>query len=535
MPQTDYPLVHKPFLGIMIFLAMLLISVGVVVQYFSRPTDLQSHASAAPMSTPLYGVTSPFNHQIPATAIYTLDTSFGSFRQVYSDYSVPIYRLTQPLPSLVTITNNYSGRIVNWPIPTTAVPATGSDHHLAVVDPTLNVIDEMWDASWSGTANMTAGGMQHFALNGNGISNPINQTVTASGFAVSGGMVVKEDFTNPLTGQLDPTLSINHALSAALPNKIISNGGFVAPAVAGEVSSGGKVNAGVIPLGALYAIPKSVNVDALNVNPLSKALLRAARDYGIYINDTNAAADYNSKPVGTIRIEPGLTDQVFGQNSDNLISTVQADVYSVIAQYGIDRVTGVDFSYVNNTPQVLPSPSPVPSPTPLSSTVPVSSPVPLSSPTSQQQIVSLLPSQAATVRMTSPKTAYPTSSLLKIGGGSGDLTYLVFPLQNVPKATLASATLQFTVNNPSTLVQTIKSVVTTWSNPLTYNSRPQFGAVLQTFSGASKTGVFSVDVTKVVQAALGQPWSIGFDGSTGDALWFNSTTTTTPPRLILKY
>ncbi|PWT71328.1 MAG: hypothetical protein C5B59_18300 [Bacteroidetes bacterium] len=349
----------------------------------------------AASSIPIFGPTAPFNHQIPAGATYTVETRIGSFRQVYTDYSIPLYRIFPPLPALVTVTNTYSGRTAQWPIPTTAQPATGDDHHLGVISTSENELYEMWDAVWAGTTQINAGGMKDFPLNGTGISNPTYQKVTAAGFAVSAGAVLREDFTDPATGQLNPTLSINHALAAAIPNALIQNNGFVAPAVGGE--SG---DTGDIPLGALYAIPKSVNVDALQIHPLSKALLRAARDYGIYINDSNAAAQYNNKDTATIRIEPGLTDSLFGQASDDLIPTVQQDIYTVVAQYGLYRVTGVDFSYVN---QPVPTGSPV-SPTatlPVQPTVtvrPTATPIP--------SVVPTIPNP--TILIATPTPPHPT-------------------------------------------------------------------------------------------------------------------------------
>ena len=309
------------------------------------PTGTATPAPS-PTTTPtvgerLYGDQSPFNQIIPASATYTRDDRIGSFRQVYEEWSMPIYRLgANENPASVQVVNTYSNRTHNWPIPTYAQPATADDHHLGVIDPKNNLIYEFWDAQWQGTSRINAGGMKDFPLNGDGISNPTNHRVTASGFAVTAGMVVREDFTVPSTGQLNSNLSIDHALTMAIPYQLLKRGAFIPPAVGGESLSDA---VGDIPLGERYALPRNLDVDSLNVHPMTKALLRAARDYGIFVNDRNASAQYRNKYVGTIRFEPGLTQDLFGTSSDDLVDVIQSQVFDVINQHGLYRVTGISY------------------------------------------------------------------------------------------------------------------------------------------------------------------------------------------------
>lgn len=285
----------------------------------------------------LWSATSPFNQPIPADATYVREDRIGSFKPNEEEWSAPIYRVPQgQTHPTVRVVNRYSGRVENWPIPTYATPTTQADHHMVVMYPANNVIYEFWDAAWSGTTTINAGGMKDYPLNGPGITNNSSQRVIAAGFALTAGMGVREDFTNP-DGSLNNTLQIKHALTMSL-NSALINTSYVSPAVGGEEAGRGGANG--IPMGARYALPRNLNVDALNVHPLTKTLLRAARDYGIFVNDGNGTPQFNGKHVGAFRFERGLAQQLYGQNTDVLDDIVRSEIYNVIAANGIYRVNG---------------------------------------------------------------------------------------------------------------------------------------------------------------------------------------------------
>jgi hypothetical protein len=343
------------------------------------------------LSTTLFGPSSPFNQRIPDRAIYTQETRIGAFRQGYEEWSMPIYRVPpgQTYP-LVRITNRYSGRTADWPIPTYAVPASGDDHHLAVLYAEKNVIYEMWDARWIDAQHIEVGGMNIFPLDGSGISDPPHYRVTASGFARSAGMVIREDFINPATGQLDPNQIIDHALAMSLPSDLVTKDAYTAPAVGGESEGRGGQNG--IPLGTHFALPRNLDVDSLNVHPYTKALLRAARDYGLYVSDTNGAALYNNKFVGVIALEPGVAQEMFGVSGDALVEQVQREVFGVIATYGIYQVTDSSTVLLQSAAPVAVAPTIAPSAT-LTAT-----------PTA-----TITPTETLTATPTIPPTATPTT------------------------------------------------------------------------------------------------------------------------------
>lgn len=293
---------------------------------------LPTSANATGMA--VFSPTSIWNQRIPAHATYTIETRIGSFRPMAEDWAAPIYRIApgQTYP-LVQVENYFSGRIEIWPIPTFALPSTTSDHNMVVLYPDVSY--EFWDAHWVDATHISAGGMVAFWLDGAGISDPPNQRVSASGFSILAGVVVREDFTTD-AGQLDPNAVIDHPLTMALPGAVIS-ADYIPPAVGGEVS--GQAGTSGIPMGALFALPPDLDVDSLDVLPYTKALLRAARDYGVYACDANGTPLIDGKAVGTLRIEPGLYQAVYGLPGRAVADQIQREVAAVIAQYGLYLVT----------------------------------------------------------------------------------------------------------------------------------------------------------------------------------------------------
>jgi hypothetical protein len=283
-------------------------------------------------SRSFFGSQSPFRKMISADAKYTKEGRIGSVRPSLEAYSIPIYRVGSKAVPNVKVVNRYSNRTVEWPIPTDAVPSSGVDHHIAIIKG--GTIYEMWDATWQGSSSISAGGMKDFSLAGDGISHPANQRVTAAGFSGLAGMIVKEDFLNA-EGKFQQNPVISHAINVSLPHALIQKNSFIAPAVGGESHED---NTGSIPLGARYALPKDLDVDALDVHPFVKSLARAVRDYGFYVGDRNDAKQYKGSYVATFKVEPGVFQSVYGVSNDQFYLTVQAQFYQVIEKYGLFRV-----------------------------------------------------------------------------------------------------------------------------------------------------------------------------------------------------
>lgn len=283
---------------------------------------------------------SPLRRPLSGVTYGIRDTRIGSMRQGEEQWQVPIYRpsecASQPL---VTIDNRYSSRFEYWPIPTYARPATAADAHLGVVCPDMNEYYEMWEASWQSNTLIVAGGMVDYNLDGNGITARSNHRTTAAGIAMGNGIVSREDFTDPTTGMIDITITrINHALNISLPARLLSTT-FIAPAVGGEES--GSAGANGIPMGAIFAFPPDVDIDAIpNLHPFTRLILHAAQDYGMYVTDGNgSAANPDGSGNANVRVETGLLQTLYGVTNDSLMSRIQSETRSVISQYGIYRIT----------------------------------------------------------------------------------------------------------------------------------------------------------------------------------------------------
>jgi hypothetical protein len=362
---------------------------------------------------------SPMRNTIPANAVYTRDDRIGSFRNSYEQWECPTYRVpaNQSNP-LVTITNTSSGRVEKWPIPTYALPATGDDMHLCVINLSNKMVYEFWEAVWVNSTTMRAGGMVSFPMNSTGVSNPIYYRVTASGFSNTIGMVKREDFMNATTGQLELNSNtvVRHALTMAVHWNLLGKNTYVAPAVGGEILGTNTGSSG-IPMGALFALPRNLNIDTLNVDPFVKVILRAARDYGIYISDGSGTAKYNGKDAGILEIETGLMPLLYGSgtSNDSFLDTVQAQTYAVVQQYGLYRVTAGTGPVPTNTvaPTVTPTRTPTPTltrtPTPIPPTATFTrTPTPITPTATFTRTPTPLPATATFTRTPTPLPATAT-------------------------------------------------------------------------------------------------------------------------------
>lgn len=293
---------------------------------------------------------------VPANATRTRATNIGSFRPGYEEWQAPVYRVPAgDVYPLVRVTNTYSGRVENWEIPTWAVPADEDDAHMAVINMNTGMVYEFWAAEWQGTTAIRAGGMVAFPINGTGTSNPPNRRVTASGFANTNGSIMLEDFYNPATGSYT-VQPIGHALTMNLPASVLSTG-YVSPAIGGEEA--GSAGSNGYRMGERFALPANLNVDALNVHPFVREILRAARDYGVYVGDGSGSAAYQGLAAGTIEVEPGLVNRMFGLQHNDFLNTIQSQTYSIVQQYGLWRITGGTTVPATSTPIVTNTSIPV--------------------------------------------------------------------------------------------------------------------------------------------------------------------------------
>jgi hypothetical protein len=102
--------------------------------------------------------------------------------------------------------------------------------------------------------------------------------------------------------------SIEHALACTFPAALLAPR-VVFPATAFDMNDGYK---GTVPMGALLALPASLDLSSLKLSPGGLVIARAAQRYGIYVVDRGGEgvtlkADQHAKDAVTPAIRDDLT------------------------------------------------------------------------------------------------------------------------------------------------------------------------------------------------------------------------------------
>jgi hypothetical protein len=195
-------------------------------------------------------------------------------------YSHPVYRASVLDPVATVRMSN--GATAQYRIPNSARPCAGSDANLHVVDPTGRWLDESWHMSGE-NPSWTSGYHRTTDLFGSGFGTGVR----ASGASAAGGLIRRWELDRG---------SIRHALALAITGAQLRRGP-VWPAT-GEDGNAASTYSGPVPMGALVAIPRGVDVNALGLSPIGVVLARAMQDYGVFVVDrTDGAIALYAEPV----------------------------------------------------------------------------------------------------------------------------------------------------------------------------------------------------------------------------------------------
>jgi hypothetical protein len=210
-------------------------------------------------------------------------------------YSIPLYWADASTTKvLVTcrigghgfVGTNGSNATAMVPMPPGATPDPEGDHHLLIIDRSTNTEYGMWDAVFSGGA-WTCGLGALLDLNGTGVrplakdANPWWEAhgPRACGFGLVAGLIRPEEIQ---AGHID------HALVVAYPH--VRAGMYIPPASTAQAANGqGAQKDRGIPCGGHIQLDPAVDVDAIDVAPAGKAILRALQVYGAYVGDFSGA------------------------------------------------------------------------------------------------------------------------------------------------------------------------------------------------------------------------------------------------------
>lgn len=172
----------------------------------------------------------------------------------------------------VACTRYDCGTQVRFRIPAHAAPTTGSDHHLAVFDPSSGRELDMWVAEK--TDGWAAGSRFTFPIAGSGpcATGQRCNSAVAAGFSLMGGVIRPEEIAQ---GHID------HALVFTTP---ITKAGVIACPAS---HTDGKFDyPGAMPEGARIQLDPDFDVAATSWPAWKKTVARALQRYGAYLGDT---------------------------------------------------------------------------------------------------------------------------------------------------------------------------------------------------------------------------------------------------------
>ncbi len=177
------------------------------------------------------------------------------------------------------------------PIPEHAVPAEGSDGHLAVWEPDSDTLwefwkavrrpDGTWQACWGGRIDRVseAGGAFEFPYG-----------VAASGLAHTGYMVTLQEAREG---------RIEHAMGLVVPDPAK---GHVYPATR---SDGDARDPAALKEGTRLRLDPGIDVESLPLTPLGRAIARAAQRYGFIVTDRGGAVAVMAEGADVHRARSG--------------------------------------------------------------------------------------------------------------------------------------------------------------------------------------------------------------------------------------
>lgn len=225
----------------------------------------------------------PVNPVLGAAAISTSGAGGTNFAAMPPAFCSRMFYATGADPSN-TVTTNISDElgtrtitVPHWPA--SAIPATGSDHHMEIFDATSGLIYAFWLLVSTGPGTWTAGEFAVYDADGTGWGSPSKPAgPRAAGIAAIAGMprIWEQDLT-----QLD------HALAFGVDPLTIKNlPGF--PANQQDVGLYPSFT-GQFPYGTRLMLPSTFDLNTLATSQ-AKALARTLMNYGGFVVDTTAGS-----------------------------------------------------------------------------------------------------------------------------------------------------------------------------------------------------------------------------------------------------
>jgi Big-like domain-containing protein len=174
------------------------------------------------------------------------------------------------------------------PLPDDAKPAQGLDAHLVVWQPSTDTMWEFWQLVRRSDGWHAAHGGRILGVSTDSGIFPTypGWGATATGLALVGGMVTLAELR---AGRID------HALALAIPDTRANWWSWPAQRTDGNLDS-----SNAIPEGTRFRLDPTLNLDQLNLSPVTRMLADAAQRYGIVVRDrAGAVVLYGEDPTAT--------------------------------------------------------------------------------------------------------------------------------------------------------------------------------------------------------------------------------------------
>jgi hypothetical protein len=226
-----------------------------------------------------------------APAIATVNGSNG--------WSIAIAVATTSTP-LVTVTNPTNGtNYGQFRIPTSLVPPSQLDKTCSVFNASsTGTITDFYKFVWTSSTTATSTSVETYSATGSGIE----RGVRAANVASSGGIIRAWEIGSSAD-------CFRHSLAMSIPREMLQDASpnLVWPAnqvdsFANSTTQPELAYSGSIPMGALFIIPDSVNVELLSLTGNALKLARSAQRYGCYVTDQSSTV--------ALYLEPGISSTV---------------------------------------------------------------------------------------------------------------------------------------------------------------------------------------------------------------------------------
>lgn len=253
--------------------------------------------------------------------------SYGAWVNT-TEWSTPVYTVRKKQPTVSVALDQPSGwnqelrqALAAVPIPPDARPASDSDAHLVVWQPSTDTMWELWGARQAADGWHTRYGGRIIGASKDPGYFPTapGWGATATGLPLLGGLVRVSELRAGV---------IPHALALEIPEPRAD--WYAWPA---QRTDGTSSDPRAIPEGTRFRIDPSLKLSKLEMSPFARTLARAAQQYGIYVTDRAGAVAFTAEdpePLGFDPYEASSQGLFEGQYPNELLEQFPWEALEVI-------------------------------------------------------------------------------------------------------------------------------------------------------------------------------------------------------------